>query len=259
MEENNILLGVACFAILLAVLGVVNYKRYRDNRRHALELASKNRKINRQYALLKKHYEENEILLREIHHRVKNNLQLAASLLNIQLRTTQNPDAVRALQESSSRLQTMILVHRELYSQPQLKTVNLLNYVRNLVEYLIQSYLPQGYEVTTKLDISANLNLETERLTALGLIMTELITNSLKYATPPDNMLQLNLKICRDAAKQYTLIYGDNGGGFPEGFNPAQEKTMGLRLVRDLSRQLGATLTYPGPKSSFFNLTFNDI
>ncbi|GAA4785461.1 hypothetical protein GCM10023231_11700 [Olivibacter ginsenosidimutans] len=259
MEENKLLFGVLCFAVLLAVLGIVNYKRYRDNQRHMLELANKNRKINRQYALLKKNHEQNKLLLREIHHRVKNNLQLAASLLNIQVRTTLNPDAVAALKESSSRLHAMLLVHQELYSQTQLGHVNVLNYTRNLMEYLIQSYLPTTIKVLPNIQIMETVALNTDKLTPLGLIMTELITNSLKYAKPQHNPLCISLAFSAKEKDVYTLNYDDNGQGWPETLDPTQSKSMGIRLLRDLSKQLNGRITFPQPKSSFITITFNDF
>src|SRR5690606_36044476 len=127
---------VTIILFLFMALGFINYMRFRDKKRHAIELANRNKKIDRQYRQLKRINEQNELLLREIHHRVKNNLQLAASLLNLQLRTTNSPEAIKALRESAGRLYSMLLVHQELYKQDQLGTVGINAYVQNLVKYL---------------------------------------------------------------------------------------------------------------------------
>lgn len=249
-------LVLICGLLLLVTLGMINYKRYREKKMHALELAAKNKKIDRQFALLKRTNAQNELLLREIHHRVKNNLQLAASLLNMQLRSSENPEAISALRESTSRLYSMLLVHQELYDKDHLGAVVMVTYIKSLVEYLLQSYVPSQHEVIPSIQISEKIILKTDIAVPLGLIMTELITNSLKYAKPPANNIMINISLCSEAINEYSLTYSDNGQGLAENKDIKSGDTMGLRLIRDLTKQLKGMLTYQHP--AVFTITFKD-
>jgi len=250
---------ITIILFLFMALGFINYMRFRDKKRHAIELANRNKKIDRQYRQLKRINEQNELLLREIHHRVKNNLQLAASLLNLQLRTTNSPEAIKALRESAGRLYSMLLVHQELYKQDQLGTVGINAYVQNLVKYLEQSYNLSDYNVGTSVDIDTDIQLNTDTTVPLGLIITELFTNSLKYAQPDEPIIYIAINLYALADKQYKLSYTDNGKGFPQDLDIAKGKTMGLRLIRDLTRQLKGTIDLPYQQSSFITITFKDI
>jgi len=247
------------FLLLLTALGLINYKRYRDKRRHVMELAAKTKKIDKQFNLLKQTNEQNELLLREIHHRVKNNLQLAASLLNMQLRTSDNDEAISALRESAGRLHSMLLVHQELYSHNHFEAINMLVYTRNLTDYLIQSYALDEYQAIPEIAIADNVKLKTDIAIPLGLIMTELITNSLKYAQPEDQMIYIAINLIKTTDHEYELAYCDNGKGLPETVDIKSSRTMGMRLIRDLTRQLKGTLIYEHQQSSFFRITFKDF
>ncbi|MDX3912673.1 MAG: sensor histidine kinase [Pseudosphingobacterium sp.] len=255
--QQKVVITIILF--LFMALGFINYIRFRDKRRHAIELANKNKKIDRQYSQLKRTNEQNELLLREIHHRVKNNLQLAASLLNLQIRTTDSPEAIGALRESASRLYSMLLVHQELYGRDQLGAINVSAYVQNLIQYLEQSYSLTDYSVATKIDIDTEIYLNTDTTVPLGLIITELFTNSLKYARPDEPIIYIAINLYALTEKEYKLSYTDNGKGFPQDLDITKEKTMGLRLIRDLTRQLKGTIDSPYQNSSFITITFKDI
>ncbi|QNL51613.1 sensor histidine kinase [Olivibacter sp. SDN3] len=250
-QQRLVLIGSL---LLLVTLGMINYKRYREKKMHALELAAKNKKIDRQFAQLKRTNAQNELLLREIHHRVKNNLQLAASLLNMQLRSSENPEAISALRESASRLHSMLLVHHELYDKDHLGTVRMATYIKSLMEYLLQSYLRSQDEVIPSIRIAETITLKTDIAIPLGLIMTELITNSLKYAKPPEKEITIQVSLCAETPENYRLNYRDNGQGLPENRDVKAGDTMGLRLIRDLTKQLKGALTYQHP--AVFTITF---
>lgn len=252
-------IAAIAFLLLLVALGLINYKRYRDKRRHVIEMATKNKKIDRQFNMLKQTNKQNELLLREIHHRVKNNLQMAASLLNMQLRTSESKDAISALRESAGRLQSMLLVHQELYGQHGLATVSMPGYVRNLTDYLVQSYALNEYEVTPHISVSDAIKLKADTATPIGLILTEMITNSLKYARPTEGMIDITIDLSEGGDGMFELAYRDNGPGLPEEVDLERSKTMGLRLLRDLTRQLKGTLTYKNNQGSFFKINFNDF
>jgi len=242
--------------ILLIAFSTVYYKRYQDNKEYNNLLNEKNLEIERQNRMLQKTNAQNELLLREIHHRVKNNLQLACSLLNMQLRSTPNPEAVSALEESASRLQSMLLVHQELYDKDNLGLVNMMDYSQNLTEFLLKCYNHHGYEIQPTIYIN-NINLSTKFAISIGLILTELITNSMKYAKPhTGEILHIGIELSAIDDSTYCLFYSDNGMGLPAELDISNVKTMGLRLVRDLTKQLRGRLSYQYDGATTFIIEF---
>ncbi len=153
----------------------------------------------------------------------------------------------------------MLLVHQELYGRDQLGAIPILTYTKNLMNYLTQSYSTITYEVQPELDIDEGIHLKTDYAIPLGLMMTELITNSLKYAHPIGKILSLSITLNHLNEHDYTLTYADNGQGLPHDIDIAQGKTMGLRLLRDLTRQLKGTIAHSDEQSSFFIITFKDF
>jgi len=242
--------------ILLVAFSTVYYKRYQDNKRYNSILNIKNIEIERQNQMLQKTNAQNELLLREIHHRVKNNLQLACSLLNMQLRSTLNPEAVSALEESASRLQSMLLVHQELYDKENLGLVNMMAYSQNLAEFLLKCYNRHAYEIHPTIYIN-DINLSAKLAISIGLILTELITNSMKHAKPSTgNILHIGIELNASDDDTYCLFYSDNGNGLPVNMDISNVKTMGMRLIRDLTKQLKGRLSYQHDGATTFIIEF---
>ena len=216
---------------------------------------------------------EKELLLKEIHHRVKNNLQIVSSLLWLQANTIEDPAVVRLFEDSQNRIESMALVHQKLYGSNDLSRINLGEYLEELVYYLCESYNISSEEVRLKIDVEPiYLNIET--VIPCGTIVTELVSNIFKYAFPKrSGDLDQDAKFSRattDAIamikcyerpedRQIILIIGDNGVGLPESVEFPKTKSLGLQLVWDLTKQLKATLELDRSKGTQYQLTFAEL
>uniref|UniRef100_B8HYR2 Signal transduction histidine kinase n=1 Tax=Cyanothece sp. (strain PCC 7425 / ATCC 29141) TaxID=395961 RepID=B8HYR2_CYAP4 len=189
-------------------------------------------------AKLKKSLREKELLLKEIHHRVKNNLTVVSSLLNLQSETTQDALALKLLQESQDRIATIALVHELLYQSPSLERIEVDQYLKRLTEQIFSTYSSQHLRLHLDLD-AVSLNIETAL--PCGLIVNELLSNALKHAFPSHETgdIWISFKLEK---KHYCLIVRDNGIGLPEGLNLSQSPSLGLQVVSDLTRQLRGTI-----------------
>ncbi|MEM6262451.1 MAG: tetratricopeptide repeat protein [Bacteroidota bacterium] len=247
--QRNIVIGALLAGAIILLLV---WRSYRQNKRANEELEKKNQTIR--LAL-----EERETLLKEIHHRVKNNLQVVSSLLSLQSRGLQNDEAQQALQEGQNRVRAMALIHQNLYQEGNLVGVDVPAYVGKLVQTLVQSYKIDTQQVEIDLDISP-ITLDVDTLIPLGLIINELVTNALKYAFKEGQQGKLVVGIGQ-TSEALILSVKDNGPGLPEGFDMKQGSSMGFRLVQAFSRKMKATvevkneggalieLTIPHPKS----------
>jgi PAS domain S-box-containing protein len=184
---------------------------------------------------------EKEVLLQEVHHRVKNNLQVVSSLLQLQRRQLPDPALQAAFSETESRVRAMALVHQRLYQQNTLSSLDFADYLRSLGGQLLQSF---GGERSVKVEYRLQrLKLPVGTAIPLGLIVTELITNALKYALAQRGGV-LGVELAPDGEWGLQLVVSDDGPGLPEGFDPARSRGLGMRLVQTLSRQIDATLEF---------------
>ncbi|GAB4200865.1 MAG: hypothetical protein OHK0022_22330 [Roseiflexaceae bacterium] len=196
---------------------------------------------------------EKEVLLKEIHHRVKNNLQMVASLLRLQAETLGDPLVRDIFRDSQNRINTMALTHEQLYGSEDLASVDLSHYLRRLVMQVIQSYERSTSEIELALDLEAGLSAPVDVMIPLGLILTELVSNSIKYAFRGRLSGQIRV-VLRHAGPMVDLLIGDNGVGLPAGFDPASATTLGLQLVYNLAEQLEAILTIDRNSGTWFHL-----
>lgn len=183
---------------------------------------------------------EKETLLKEIHHRVKNNLQVTSSLLRLQAERVEDESARRALREGQSRIRSMALVHELLYRSKDLSRVDLAEYVRDLVRQLVRSHGAEAAHVRVETRLTS-VAMPIDIAVPCGLILNELVSNALKHAFPAGHKGLIEVAIeARD--RSYVLTVRDDGVGLPSDLDPAATTTLGLRLVRTLADQLGAEL-----------------
>lgn len=206
---------------------------------------------------IKASLEEKEVLLKEIHHRVKNNLQVISSLLRLQSRYITDPPILEMLQESQNRVQSMALVHEQLYQSADLSRIDFADYIHSLTSHLYQAY--EGNAKRTKLLINVTpvlLNIDTA--VPCGLIINELVSNSLKYAFPGNSMgnIQIDFQNSLDNAQELCLTVQDNGIGFPQTIDFRSSGTLGLRLVCSLVRQLGGNIELENDLGTIFIIKF---
>lgn len=186
-------------------------------------------KITKMNQELQKSLEEKDILLKEVHHRVKNNMEIISSLLNMQERRTKDEDMIYNLQQSRSRIHTMALVHEFLYKGRSLAYINLSDYIKRLVDDIKDLYCSQNTHLTIDLNIE-NFIFSTNRCIQIGMILHELCVNSLKYAFKEnrDNKLLIHLKTKNDLIE---LILKDNGGGICNIDDFACSDSIGTQLI----------------------------
>lgn len=197
---------------------------------------------------------EKEVILKEIHHRVKNNLQVISSLLSIQSTLLADPRDVRHFQESRDRIRTMALVHEKLYQSNDLARIDFGPYVERLVANLFRSYTGNGGRVNLSIDIK-DVSLNPDQAVPCGLIVNELVTNALKYAFPCGRDGTVIVAMQQDIDYFY-LIISDDGIGMPAGFNLAETESLGLQLVNMLASQLDGSVTMDASQGTRFTIRF---
>jgi PAS domain S-box-containing protein len=184
--------------------------------------------------------QEKVVLLREIHHRVKNNLQIVISLLNLQTRQIPDENIKKMLQESQNRIKVMALVHEKLYRSDDISHIILSEYIRNLVTILLDFYVLERRMVTAKVEMK-DITLNIDTAIPIGLMINELVSNSLKHAFPEGRKGEIAISV-QKTDHTLTILYKDNGVGIPEGFDWRNAPSLGLRLVISLVEQLMGTI-----------------
>jgi two-component sensor histidine kinase len=186
---------------------------------------------------------EKENLLKEVHHRVKNNLQTVSSLLSLQSRNTDSGPMKGLLKGTQNRVIAMAMVHEMLYMRKDISHIEYKSYVQELSEYLIRSIKGIDNNVNLIIDIP-DIKLGIDTAIPLGLLINESLTNALKYGIEGDEEGEINIKLQKDSEKEncYILEIGDNGIGFPETINYKNTKSLGLKLIHNLTRQLRGTI-----------------
>ncbi|EAR00122.1 sensor histidine kinase [Maribacter sp. HTCC2170] len=191
---------------------------------------------------LQKRINEKETLLKEVHHRVKNNLQTVSSLLSLQTRSIEDDKMKNIIKSSQNRVISMAMVHEMLYMRDDLSKIEYKTYVKELSEYLIRSLKGAENNITLNIDI-ADIKLGIDTAIPLGLLINEAITNALKYGIVDDNEGEINIAIKKEPNNEYVLNIGDNGIGFDDTIDHKTTKSLGLKLIHNLARQLKGSIS----------------
>jgi len=204
---------------------------------------------------LKNSLKEKEILLKEIHHRVKNNLQVISGLLDLQAQHIRDPSGRLKYKESQNRIITMALIHEKLYHSENLTQVDLADYIHNLCENLIISYGADRDRI--RLDIkSKKIEIAVDTAIPCGLIINELITNALKHAFPGDRAGTISLSFKQLRNGHFLLTVADDGVGIPEDVDIYRTSTVGMQLVTVMIKQLGGTIKLKRKGGTSFKIRF---
>ncbi|GAA6622491.1 histidine kinase dimerization/phosphoacceptor domain -containing protein [Scytonema sp. NUACC26] len=199
--------------------------------------------------------EEKETLLKEIHHRVKNNLQIISSLLRMQSRRVRDESTMILFQESQNRVQSMALIHEHLYQSPEISHIDFGEYIRSLTDNLFRCYGISQKTILLKIETGGiKLNLDTA--IPCGLLINELISNSLKYAFPEGRRGEISIRLVSSTDNTIILIVSDTGIGIPDSLDWSNTNSLGLRIVHNLTRQLKGTLTLDRDRGTAFHITF---
>lgn len=196
---------------------------------------------------------EKEILLKEVHHRVKNNLQLVSSLLNLQASYIRSPEDKELFLESQNRIQSMTLVHEELYRSDDIARVSFREYLPKLT-YKLAAAFAIGKDIAVSTDVD-DLCLPVDAAIPCGLIINELFSNALKHAFSGRESGAVSLTV-KEHGGQVRIVITDNGVGFPLDYDPATARSLGMQLVHSLVDQLGAFLDITVQQGTTFNITF---
>ena len=184
---------------------------------------------------------EKDSLLKEIHHRVKNNLQMVSSLLSLQTKNTRSKAAIEALEEGKSRVKAMALIHQKLYQNDDLSVIEMQGYIESLINSVQSVYKKGGHNINITID-AEGVELDIDRAIPFGLILNELVSNSFKYAFPDDDENgKIYIHLRKNGGQGY-FEYTDNGVGLPEDTDDRANSSMGIRLMNRLVNQLQSTL-----------------
>jgi len=250
LGRNRILIISFTISLVLALVSVVLYARTNRDRKKAFSL------LQKQNESIKKQKEEKEVLLKEIHHRVKNNLQVINSLIRLQCAYTDDQVALDLFDECQNRIISMALIHEKMYESHDLSNVNIQEYIAELSQNLLRSY---RLHKNVELDIDVSVKtLTLDTLIPLGLLLNELISNSLKHAFLDDKEDGvITVKLDRDSSSgKFVLEIGDNGIGLPNDFTFNSALTLGIELVVTLSSQLDGTIERIEKPGSHFRIEF---
>ncbi|MBC6992328.1 sensor histidine kinase [Hymenobacter sp. BT491] len=260
IQRNSLLAGVLMLALVLGL----GYNRYRLKQRNTRLLEAKQEEISSQNTFLEEVLtekngllEEKEWMLKEIHHRVKNNLQIIGSLLRSQAVYVQDGAARAAVRESRNRVHSMALIHQQLYQSNRLTGVPMDAYIQEIVAHLLASFDCQE-AVRVALTVAA-VELDVAQAVPVGLILNEAITNALKYAFPDGRSGTLTIAFEMLPANRCRLTVGDDGVGYAPDFEPAHSHTLGLSLIQGLSKQIDGFLQVEGGPGVHISLEFNHL
>lgn len=204
--------------------------------------------------------EEKETLLKEVHHRVKNNLQTVSSLLSLQSRAIADEKISNIIKSSQNRVVSMAMVHEMLYKRDDyLSKIELKPYVKELCDYLVRSVKGSNNSVKVDLDIDEH-KLSIDTVIPLGLIINETITNALKYGITEGHNGEVHVSVHKIGDNRFEMYLGDNGIGYSEDINPRTSNSLGLKLIYNLARQLRGTISRDyDKKGTYYRIEFEEI
>ncbi|SIS89559.1 Two-component sensor histidine kinase, contains HisKA and HATPase domains [Zobellia uliginosa] len=222
-------------------------------------LLSTHHRLYRSKARIEKSIDEKENLLREVHHRVKNNLQTVSSLLSLQARNTPNEQIKALVRSSQNRVTSMAMIHEMLYVRDNLSKIEFGSYVNELSQYLLRTVERNDQKIKVNLNIPETL-LSIDTAIPLGLLINETVTNSIKYGFKDRNEGEIKIELEKRDQDCYILKISDDGLGFALDHDYKNYNTLGLRLIHNLARQLqGSIDRIPSKKGTKYKLVFQDI
>ena len=203
---------------------------------------------------------EKDVLLKEIHHRVKNNLQIISSLLNLQSSQIEDEDIRSLFEESKSRVSAMALIHEKLYQSDNIGEIDFVDYIQSLVDTLVYAFGDRARSVKSTIS-TEKISLDIDSAIPCALIVNELVSNALKYAfndkTSTENgSPEIRIEMTRDAETHFTLHVSDNGRGFPEGLDFRNTESLGMQIVTTLTNQLDGTIKLDNKNGTAFTIEF---
>lgn len=247
-QQAQIYFSLGGLVFLLGISGVF-FRQATLRKKHNKQLETKNAEIAKQSA-------ERELLLKEIHHRVKNNLQIISSLLSMQTRSLKDEKVKDAMKESQSRVKTMALIHEKLYQYENLSKINMQEYIQQLSEFLTHTYRSDK-DIKIIID-AADINLDMDMAIPIGLITNELLSNSLKHAFEDLKSGEITISFSKHESGAFKLLVKDTGIGLDQNLDIENTKSLGLKLVKTLTRQINGELSIQTRPGATFEIDFRE-
>ncbi len=217
---------------------------------------SERKKIEEQ---LKNAIKDRDFLMKEIHHRVKNNFQIIFSLLNMQKKMSKNPEVIKPLEEAQRRIKSMAVLHQKFYKSTDISSINFTEFISAIVDELSSSFITDKSKVSISLNLSPVI-LNMHFAVPCGLIINELLTNIFKYAFPIDfaKKGEITISLSEDEKKEVTLLISDNGIGIPETINPENVTSLGMTLILNLIQQIEGKYILERTNGTSWNIIFKN-
>jgi len=269
-DIRNTFIGSFFLVLMLALFIFVLY-RQKKIANNSLDL--KNQKIESAYAIIEKQkgdveqknnklqklLGEKELLIREIHHRVKNNLQIISSLLSLQSNTVNDKNIDEVLKQSQSRVNTMAILHNKLYQTEDFSNVPIKEYLQQLISSISDSFNSEKCRVDFNINAEEKERFNIDTAIPIGLIINELVTNSFKHAFSGRDKGIINIKLAKINGNNYLFTFADNGTGIPENFRKKMAKSFGLELIEMLVQQLNGSLDIINKNGTTFEINFFSV
>lgn len=253
-EKEDIIFTTTIIA--LSVLLGISFVFIRINRKKRFEIEKMNLSIAQKNTQIESSLKEKEILLKEIHHRVKNNLQIISGILDIQNFSIKEPEIKAILNEGQNRIQSIALLHKTMYQNQNFNAVNFEQYLNELITHSKQS----NYSLHKNIDIAVNadnIQLEIDYAVPLGLIINELINNAYKHAFKDVENGSIKIQLEALQKNNYLLLFKDNGIGFPKNFDIKKLNSVGFELINGLTKQLNGKLSISNENGATIKINFN--
>ena len=255
--KNEIFLrnSMVTFVLLLLIILALLYKSFIFKKKTNKVLYTQQNEINKKNSILEKLVVEKEWLLREIHHRVKNNLHMVVGLLASQAEFLKNEEALQAINSSQNRIHAMSLIHQKLFQSENLSLIDMPSYIFELTEYLKESFEIRK-SIRFVLDIDS-FNLPLSHSIPIGLIFNEAVTNAIKYAFRDHSEAKIEIYLKTSDNKNFVLIIKDNGIGLAEDFDPYQSASLGIKLMQGLAEDIQGKFQITSEKGTKITLEFS--
>ncbi|MBI5459877.1 sensor histidine kinase [Methanobacterium sp.] len=257
-EQTNKLRGVMkYFAAYLREQESKENQIYAELGRLNNELTNAQRELTKKNIQLTKLNQQKEMLIKEVHHRVKNNLMIISSLLNLQSNYLKDEESKEIFKESQNRAKSMALIHERLYRSIDLKNIDFKEYITTLANDLYRTYVKDPSRVSLQMIIE-DVNIDINSAIPLGLILNELITNSMKHAFPDGRKGTVSISF-EEKDDEFILKVSDDGIGFPSDLDYTKTNSLGMQLVTSLTSQINGKIELDRDHGTKFTLTFKEL
>lgn len=252
-NQQLLLVGVI---MMLVILGIVTISLI-NRRKAARKLAEQYHQIEHQKEIIAESLSAKETLLKEIHHRVKNNIQLISGLLELQAVKSGNENVREMIEETQSRVHSMALIHQQLYQSEDLGKIDFREYVTKLTHDIAVAFTDERKQIDIQLDLG-NISLDINTAVPLGLVINELVVNSYKHGFKGREKGRIGINLVPLEGDNFELTVMDDGVGLPKDFKGFKADSLGLRLVRGLTRQLGGEYRFENGEGTRFIIRFSN-